>query len=147
MQGDELERYVFIHPPKEISEPGKIWKLTNCRYGLCDAPRYWYKRVKHDLINKFGGQISKFGKVYFLWNHEDGTVIGMIALHIDNFIYCVEDEWLLNVVEPLQKVLKISKTTNGCFKYLGLNVQMNDAIYVDQDAYIDGLKHVKLKPD
>ena len=144
LQGDELEQDGFIHPP----ELGNIWKLTPFIYGLCEAPRNWYKRVKHEFINKLGGQISKFDKAYFLWYHEYGTVSGIIALHVDNFIYYGAKEWLLNVVEPLKKVFRISKTANGCFKYLGLNfVQTNDVLYVDQDAYIDELKHVKLKPD
>ena len=68
----------IIHPPKEILEPGKIWKLKRCTYGLCDAPINWHKRIKHELINKLGGQISKFDKAYFLWHNEDGTVSGVI---------------------------------------------------------------------
>ena len=100
------------------------------------------------MINELGEQISKFDKAYFLWHHEDETVNGIIALHVDDFIYCGANEWFLNVVEPLKKVFKISKTAKGYFKYLRLNVaQTNDAIYVDQDAYIDELKYVKLKLD
>ena len=87
LQRDELERDLFIHPIKELSELGKIWKIKRCIYGLCDAPRNWYNRVKHELINKLGGQISKFDKAYFLWHHEDGIVSGIIALHVDDFIY------------------------------------------------------------
>ena len=39
LQGDELEQDGFIHPP----ELGNIWKLTPFIYGLCEAPRNWYK--------------------------------------------------------------------------------------------------------
>ena len=85
---------------------------------MCDAPRHWFKRVKHELTYELGGQISKFDKAYLIWHHEDGTVGGIIALHVDDFIHCGTNEWLLNVVEPLKKVFKISKTVNGCFKYL-----------------------------
>ena len=108
LQGDELERDVFIHLPKEISEPGKIWKLKYCIHGLCDAPVNWYKRVKHELINKLGGQISKFNKTYFLWHHEDVTISG---LYVENFIYCGANEWLLNVVEPTKKFFKINASS------------------------------------
>ena len=112
------------------------------------ATRNWCKRVTHELIKKLGGQISKFDKAYFLWHHKDGTVSDIIDLHVDDFIYCGANEWLLNVVETLKKIFKINKTVNGCFKYLGLNVvQTNNAIYVDHDVYIDELKYVKLKPD
>ena len=93
LQGDELEWDVFIHLPKEISEPGKIWKLKCCIYGL------------YELINKLGGQISKFHKTYFLWHHEDVTISG---LYVEHFIYCGANEWLLNVVEPIIKFFKIN---------------------------------------
>ena len=91
----------------------------------CDAPRNYYKRVKHELINELGEQVSKFDKAYFLCHHEDGTVSGIIALHVDDFIYCVANEWLLNVVEPLKKVFKISKTANRCFRYLHKHICTN----------------------
>ena len=41
LQGNELERDVFIHPPKEIPKPDKIWKCKRWNYGLCDTPRNW----------------------------------------------------------------------------------------------------------
>jgi hypothetical protein len=49
LQGNPLERDVFIQPPLERAEPGKLWKLKRCIYGLCDAPRSWYIRVKDML--------------------------------------------------------------------------------------------------
>ena len=78
-------------------------------------------RVKREFINKLGGQISKFVQAYFPWHYENRTVSGIIALHVDDFIHCDANDWPLNVAEPLQKVFKISKTANRCFKYLGLN--------------------------
>ena len=61
-------------------------------------------RVKREFINKLGGQISKFVQTYFPWHYENRTVSGIIALHVDDFIHCDANDWLLNVAEPLQKV-------------------------------------------
>lgn len=45
-QGKDLERDVFLTPPKEAGvQPGKIWKLRRCLYGLNDAARQFYKSV------------------------------------------------------------------------------------------------------
>ena len=49
LQGKSIERTVFIHPPKE-AKTNKIWQLRKCIYGLADAPRQWYLRVKEELI-------------------------------------------------------------------------------------------------
>ena len=143
LQGDVLDREVFIIPPEDQSEPGKIWKLKRCIYGLCDAPRSWYKRVKHELLDTLGGKMSKFDKAFFLWHDKEGNLRGIIALHVNDFVYCGTCEWVKNVTEPLMKIFQISKSCQGCFRYLGLNVvQTNDAIYIDQDTYVYDLNQV-----
>ena len=35
-------------PPKEANTLN-IWKLQKCVYGLADASRYWYLRVREEL--------------------------------------------------------------------------------------------------
>jgi len=148
LQGDELDRDVFIVPPEDQSESGKIWKLKRCIYGLCDAPRSWYKRVKHELLDTLGGKVSKFDKAFFLWHDNEGNLRGIIALHVDDFVYCGTNEWLTNVIEPLMAIFKISKSVQRCFRYLGLNVvQTSDAIYIDQDDYVCDLGHVAISND
>ena len=106
--------YLFILQ-KKYQSLARYGKLK--RYNMAN----WYKRVKREFINKLGGQISKFVQAYFPWHYENRTVSGIIALHVDDFIHCDANDWPLNVAEPLQKVFKISKTANRCFKYLGLN--------------------------
>ena len=53
LQGKKIEREVYICPPKEAAT-NKVWKLQKCVYGLGDASRYWYLRVKEELINLGG---------------------------------------------------------------------------------------------
>ena len=55
LQGNNIEREVFVWPPSEIMEEGKIWKLQRCIYGLNDAPREWYNRVEQELLKLGGG--------------------------------------------------------------------------------------------
>ena len=64
LQGNDIERDVFIQPPVECIRPGQIWKLRRCIYGLCDAPRNWYDRV-HDELRKLGGSVSQYDKLFF----------------------------------------------------------------------------------
>ena len=49
LQGDDIKREVYLRPPKEF-DTGQIWKLKKTIYGLCDAARAWYIRVKDELI-------------------------------------------------------------------------------------------------
>ena len=65
LQGKEMERTVYLRPPKE-AETNKIWRLKKCVYGLADASRYWYLRVKDVLIN-LGATICSVDQGMFLW--------------------------------------------------------------------------------
>ena len=51
LQGYPLERYVFIKPPPEKAEPGKIWKLKKACYVLYDASRRLYMAVRETLLS------------------------------------------------------------------------------------------------
>ena len=43
LQGNAIERDVYLEPPAEFYEHGMLWKLKRCIYGLNDAPRAWYE--------------------------------------------------------------------------------------------------------
>ena len=42
LQGAPLDRNVYMEPPTEVREVGKIWKLKKSAYGLYDASRKWF---------------------------------------------------------------------------------------------------------
>ena len=50
LQGKEIQRTVIIQPPPEANT-NKLWKLLKCIYGLADASRFWYLRVKEELLD------------------------------------------------------------------------------------------------
>ena len=41
-----FDREVFMEPPKDIKKEGKIWKLKTALYGLSDASRKFWLKVK-----------------------------------------------------------------------------------------------------
>ena len=53
LQGQKIERDVYIKPPKEAGTD-RLWKLNKTVYGLGDASRGWYLRVK-DQLRALGG--------------------------------------------------------------------------------------------
>ena len=59
LQGNSIERNVYLKPPPEASSEGIIWKLKRSIYGLNDAPRAWYERVRSELI-QLGGKASLY---------------------------------------------------------------------------------------
>ena len=56
LQGSGIEREVYVLPAPEFYN-GKIWKLKKTVYGLNDAARAWYIRVRDELL-KLGMEVS-----------------------------------------------------------------------------------------
>ena len=46
LQSKVLDRDVFLEPPKDLKKEGIIWKLKKPLYGLNDASRKFWLRVK-----------------------------------------------------------------------------------------------------
>ena len=46
LQAETLKRNVFVDPPRDIKEEGYIWRLNKPLYGLNDAGRCFWIRVK-----------------------------------------------------------------------------------------------------
>ena len=139
LQGNSLERDVFLKMPPDVCEKGKIWKLKRCIYGLNDAPRAWYERVKEEFI-KLNATRSMFDQALFFW-HENGKLDGVLTSHVDDFAYCGTERFHSEIMSTIIRRFKISCQAQGTFKYLGLNVvQQDGVITIDQGAYIESLE-------
>ena len=55
LQGEDIDREVFVTPPKEADMKGMIWKMVKSGYGLYDAGRKWWIKVIESMI-KLGGR-------------------------------------------------------------------------------------------
>ena len=144
LQGNGIERTVYLKPPREYLEEGLVWKLKRCIYGLKDAPRAWYDRVESEL-STLRAKKSIFDDALFMWYDEFGKLEGILVVHVDDFVYTATDEWLQTVMGALLKKFKISRHAEGSFKYIGLNiVQSNFMVQVDQEKYVGALEEVIL---
>ena len=78
IEGKQIERTVYLHPPKEANI-SSIQKLQECVYGLANASRYWYLRVKEELVT-LGAKLSRVNPGIFYWQDDSG-LIGILACH------------------------------------------------------------------
>ena len=120
LQGNKIERDVFLRPPGDACPENDVWKLKRCIYGLNDASRAWYSRVNKEMLKR-GATVSKYESVLFLW-HKDGKLVGILAAYVDDFAYRGTYQWERIVVDSLKRAFKISSSARGAFKYVGLNV-------------------------
>ena len=50
LQSKVLDREVFVEPPLDVKKQGILWKLKKPLYGLDDASRKFWLRVKDVLL-------------------------------------------------------------------------------------------------
>ena len=93
-------------------------------YGLCDAPRAWYLKVK-EVLEKAGAGKSKFDDVPFCWHHND-KLEGILSCHVDDFVWGETNIFVNKIINVLKQTFSISSEECETFKYLGLYAQQKD---------------------
>ena len=136
LQGKPIERDIFIRPPKECNTK-QIWKLKKTVYGLSDAPRVWYLRLREELI-KLGAHVSTYDQGLFYW-HSEGMLQGIIISFVDDQLWGGTSKFENNVIQHLRKTFDINYEHTTAFKYIGINlIQNNDkSIVMNQETYIN----------
>lgn len=142
LQGSELNRNVLIKPPKEAEMKGKLWKLKKCLYGLKDASRQFYLKVKAILCD-LGFTHSELdpGLFYF---HSKGELQGIIGLHVDDFIHAGNEYFNKQIMKEVMKHFCVGKNERGHFLYTGFQINQEvNAILLNQEAFI---RNIDIKP-
>ena len=140
LQGCDMEREVFMRPPKEFEKPGKIWKLLKPVYGLADAGRLWYRKLRSRLIEL--GMKELTGDAACMMMHKDGKLIGVVCIHVDDLVYAGTPEFDSIVMEPLMKTFNISKVESREFKFCGMDIKQHSdfSITINQVDYAKGIE-------
>ena len=134
LQAKEIDRDVYILPPKEVRKPGLVWKLRKSLYGLGDASRRWYFTISAALQRVC--EMSKIDKTTFFAKDGKGNVIGMIVIHVDDLLMTGTPEFFTRV-EPAVKMFKLGRIESTCFTYLGWEVKkQEEKIVISQERYV-----------
>merc|ERR1711873_320398 len=83
LQAKTLDREVFVRPPNDIAKEGVIWKLLKPLYGLDDAPRKFYLKVK-ETLQKMGLKTLPGDEAVY-YEYKNGKLMGLILSHVDDF--------------------------------------------------------------
>ena len=146
LQGRPIDRDVYLVPPPEANEKDIYWKLNTCVYGLSDAARMWFLKVK-DQLHNLDIEISQYDSALFYQHDTSGRGLsGIIGIHVDDIIWGGTEHFQQNVIRKIQDIFNVGKLEIGCFTYLGLNINQADdfSISVDQNDYTAQLKTIPL---
>ena len=143
LQGKPISREVYLKPPREAKMKGKLWKLKQCVYGLDDASRKFYLKVKEELL-KLGCEVSRLDPAVFSY-HTNNGLQGLLMSHVDDFLWSGDEIFKTSVIDKIRGIFKISSENSTLFKYVGLDIQQcEDGIYVSQNKYAGEIDEIDI---
>lgn len=146
LQGLPINRDLYLIPPK-IAKTKKLWRLLKCPYGISDAGRHWYLKVIKELKTLNMRQL-KLDQAVFVWDDPSGALSGVIAIHVDDFIYGGTQSFQDCVISKLRLIFQIGLEESSGMKYLGLMIaQSSSGISISVDSYCQSLAEVSTDLD
>ena len=81
--------------------------------------------------------------------YQDGSLQGIIAVHVDDFFWSGLIIFKCNVISKLQSRFKVGKEAASAFKFLGLGVSQieNNSVTLSQEECISGLKQAEVRSE
>ena len=121
LQENELEQNVLVRPPKE-AQTDKICKLHKCIYGLADASRYWYLKVREELC-KLGAKHSKLDRGIFLFQKHN-ELMGVINLFVDDIMW-VGKPIFNSAINKFKTIFHVGAENDKAFTYVSIYIKIN----------------------
>ena len=144
LQGNPLERDIYVKPPKE-AKTQNVWKLCKAVYGLKEASRYWYNRIKDELINA-GFQCSKYDEALFYCKKNQSELQGINSIHVDDLLFGGTKHFHGTKISKIRSTFEIGSEDSTPMKYLGNNIDQDEgAIYFSQEEYIKDVNPADLE--
>ena len=137
---DLWNREVYAVPPDKCGVPaGSLLRLRKAVYGLCDAPLQWYLTVKQWFLRKNFVK-SRFDPSVFILRDDSGTVIGLVGIAVDDFLWG-GNKVMHALMDEFLKEFRLDSWDSAFtgFRFCGIDVNQDKSdfsISYNQDAYI-----------
>ena len=89
LQGEAMNRDIYVRPPKEANVHGKLWLLLQGAYGIVDGGRLFYLKLSEKLLSLGMHRIHSDGAMFSYV--KDGKLHGIVTTHSDDLILAGDD--------------------------------------------------------
>ena len=145
LQGSDLKREVLVEPPPEYKNDGMIWRLKKAANGLYDGGRHLYLKID-EVLKELGCKKVTGDDAMYTCHDENGKLIGIVCLYVDDFNSAGTKEFHKNITDLLQKKFTFGKKEEGSFRFTGLDIShTDDGIIVKQNDYRDSIEEITIE--
>ena len=124
LQGEAMNREVFVRPPKEANVKNKLWLLLQGAYGIVDGGRLFYLKLSEKLL-KLGMHRVHSDWAMFTYVR-NGKLHGLVTTHSDDLILAGDDIFDEEITSKLRDMFTFSKFEENKFKYCGCNIAVGE---------------------
>ncbi len=84
LNGVPLERELYVRPPMDLpgQNPNELWRLEKAVFGLTEAPRYWWLRIRKDMLETGWVEVPFMAATFAFY--DAGKLAGVALLHVDD---------------------------------------------------------------
>ena len=143
-------RNLYMRPPREglpgVS-PSSLLELKKGVYGLCNAPRLWWRKLRQVLLALGFVELKLLPCVFVMWNFDEHanpvSLQGILAVHVDDVIL-TGDDLFEKVLVKLKQQLTFGKWYHREFEYTGRTIRQaeNGDIFISQMNYSQKVPYV-----
>ena len=132
------------HPPPPGVNPGTLFRAKGSIYGTKDAGRSWWKKLAADA-KSVGWIMSAIEAALFFLYDGEGSLVGVMASHVDDLITCGAGPIYEGAMSKLSKMIYLKEKKEE-FRFCGKNVvQANGTVTIEQVDAIETLEYQVLE--
>ena len=142
LQVNELDRDVYIEPPSDVKKEGVLWKLVKHLFGLKDASRKFWLRMKKIFEDE--GLKTVKGDEAFYYKFDEKKIEGMVLTHVYDFSMAGTDGFLDKLEKKIRKELNVSKVEKNKYRFTGIDIEnKKDGIVMSMEDYAESIEEIK----
>ena len=131
----KLKEEIFIQAPEGYKRANTVLRLQKALYGLPEAPRCWYDKLKEVLIKLEFRSCAVESCIFVL---KKGSKLIMIIIYVDDMLIASnKEEYVLELITELNKFFNV-QVMEHVNSFIGLNINV-----IDQDLEIDQTKYLE----
>ena len=146
LQSHQLDRVVYLNPPKDVRKKNVLWKINKPIYGLKDSAKNWYCSIKAELLTLGCTESILDPTVYCYYDNKE--LKGLFICHVDDFLYggCGDQKFKERIILPIIQKYDISASHDISFTYIGLKLDQTEfGIMIDQKEFANSINVEKVE--
>ena len=93
--------------------------MKQCVYGLADTSRYWYFKLREELI-KLGAKPCQLDQGIFVW-YKNNMAIGIMVYFVDDCLWGGNKKFT-QAIQKLKQTFHIKSEYTQIFDYIGIRL-------------------------